>query len=81
MVTRPPALSAMKRIGSFARLLAVLAVLLMAALVSSCSAASGPALISSGEQEPAMPMEDSAERSFPEEDGGADGDDLSRQIF
>lgn len=72
MVTRRPALSAMRRIGSLARLLAVVAVLLMAALVASCSGASDSSLMSSGDQ---MPAQEDADMGVPQEDGGgADGD-------
>lgn len=67
----------MKRIGWLSRVLAVVAVLLMTALVASCSAGGASDMPAVSEQ---LPAEDNAEL-FPQEDGDDAGGDEDRLVI
>ncbi len=68
----------MKRIGRLKSLMVFVAVLLLTALVASCSAASDSPMLTSGEQAPAQ---DNAEMGLPQEDGTDAGGDGERLII
>lgn len=68
----------MKRIFGWNKILALLAVLLMTALVASCSAASDSPVMSSGDEAPAQ---ENADGGVPQEDGTDAGGDAERLII